>query len=275
MTYGVLLTVAYDGTDFEGWQSQPGRRTVQGVLEDAIAKMAGAAVRVRGASRTDAGVHAEGQRAAFDVDRTIATYGWAQGLNAALPPDVAVQNAEECAVGYDPRFDAVSKTYRYVLRVAAFRDPATRHRAWWIGPQLARSGAAPASRGEAIEEWLDVGAMRSAASCFAGTHDFRAFRSADDERERTVRTMREVRVDVGFAGDPKQIAIVVTGDAFMKQMVRILAGTLVDVGRGRIDAEQIPSLLGERARREDAGQTAPPHGLTLVQIVLGRRPAGG
>jgi tRNA pseudouridine38-40 synthase len=257
----VLLTVAYDGTAFSGWARQPDQRTVQGTLEDAIASMNGAPVELRGASRTDAGVHALGQRAAFDPAREIPPQGWLLGLNAALPDDVSVRAAEAAGPGYTPRFDTVDKHYRYLVLLDAVRDPLLRHRAWHLGPR---------ELGKRAERRLDLSAMREAAAHLVGTHDFRAFRSADDARENTVRTVTSLDVTPSFAGDPRLVALDVVGTAFMKNMVRILAGTLVEVGTGAREASGVPTLLGPHAERRAAGPTAPAQGLTLVSMRLGR-----
>lgn len=258
----VLLTVSYDGADFSGFARQPDERTVQGVLEDAIATMNGAPVQTRGAGRTDAGVHALGQRVAFDPARPIPLDGWVKGLDAALPADVVVLAAEARPRGYNPRFDAVDKTYRYLLQLTEHRDPHWRRRAWWLGRGRQRR-----------EGGLDLAAMRAAAAGWVGTHDFRAFRAADDDREQTVRTMVRFDVVEGWAGEPSLVAVEVTGSAFMKNMVRILVGTLVEVGRGKRSPEDAVRLLGPVGRREDAGPTAPPEGLTLVRVRLGRASA--
>ena len=135
--YGTLLTVAYDGTDFSGWQIQPGQRTVQGVLHAAALPMAGSLSNLRGCSRTDSGVHALGQEVSFASAREIRPDGWLRGLNRALPDDVAVQRAEACEADYDPRRDVISKLYRYTYRISQARNPLTRKRAWHIGPPLA------------------------------------------------------------------------------------------------------------------------------------------
>jgi tRNA pseudouridine38-40 synthase len=265
--HGVRLVVAYDGTDFAGWQEQPEQRTVQGVLARAVATMAGAEVRVRGASRTDAGVHALGQVAAFDSPRFIDPHGWQRGLNSALPDDVSVKAAAACAPGYEPRFDAVDKLYRYLVQVGQSRDPLMRARAWYLHPGLyaeKRRGAHTA------EEALDLFTMREAALRLVGTHDFAAFRGAGDDRENTTRTLSEVELVPRFGGDATLLAIEVRGTAFMKNMVRILAGTLVEVGRGRTTPEEIEALLAPGVGRTEAGPTAPAHGLTLVEIALGR-----
>lgn len=265
--FGVKLVVAYDGTAFHGWARQPGTRTVQGTLEEAAAGMAGHAVEVRGSGRTDRGVHAMGQVAAFDAARDIAPYGWLRGLNQALPDDVAVRAASSCPAGYNPRFDALDKTYRYLLLVDDERDPLLRNRAWRIPPRLRHPTRRAAGR---PVDQLDLAAIEQAAACLLGTHDFRAFRAADDERLETVRTLHEIRVEPAFGGDPRLLALSFRGSAFMKNMVRILTGTLLEVGRGRLAPDAIPRLLGPGASRADAGPTAPPEGLTLVEVRLGR-----
>lgn len=257
--HGVRLVIRYDGTSFAGYQEQPGQRTVQGVLQEAIERIAGHAVKVRGASRTDAGVHAEGQVVAFDTERVLPPERWALALNRYLPEDLAVREAVSCAEGYAPRFDSVHKTYRYLLHVGPLRDPLMRTRAWHLGRQV-RSRRGP----------LDMAAMREAAACLVGTHDFQAFRAADDERELTVRTIHALEVLERVHGDDELIAIVVNGSAFMKNMVRILTGTLVEVGLGRMTPSAVAALLQPGAERRSAGPTAPAHGLTLMSMVLGR-----
>lgn len=267
--HGVELIVAYDGTEFAGWQHQPGQRTVEGVLRDAVTEMGGGCSRLRGASRTDAGVHALGQVVGVATTRRIPPRGWVSGLNGALPPDVAVRRAREVEPGYDPRRHATGKHYRYVARVGPTRDPLSRRHALQIGP----SGARPARRvprGEALEEWLDVTAMRRAARHLLGTHDFAAFKASNDPRDNTVRTLRRLDVVPGFGADPATVAIEVEGDAFLKNMVRILAGTLLEVGRERFTPERVGELVGAGAERPDAGPTAPAHGLCLVEVFLGR-----
>ena len=256
---GVRLVLRYDGTLFAGYQEQPGQRTVQGVVQEAIERIAGHAVKIRGASRTDAGVHAEGQVVAFDTTRELTEERWGLALNRYLPEDVAVREVVSCAVGYAPRFDSVHKTYRYLLHVGPLRDPLTRTRAWHLGRQV-RSRRAP----------LDLPTMRDAAQRLLGTHDFRAFRAADDEREMTVRTVHALDVIDRYEGEGELIAIVVNGSAFMKNMVRILTGTLVEVGLGRMTPSAVSALLEPNAQRSAAGPTAPAHGLTLMSMVLGR-----
>ncbi len=259
--HSILLIVSYDGGSFCGFARQPKDRTVQGVLERCIAEMNGEHVDTKGAGRTDAGVHAMGQAVSFDPSRTIAPAGWVRGLNAALDDDVVVLAAAVRPRGYNPRFDSVGKMYRYLLQLSLHRDPLWRGRAWWL----------PASRQRRTEEGgLDLAAMREAASRWIGTHDFQAFRQADDDRVVTQRRMDRIELIEGWANEPSLIAVEVEGSAFMKNMVRIMVGTLVEVGRGKMTPDEAQALLGPNGRREDAGTTAPAHGLTLVEVHLGR-----
>ena len=176
------------------------------------------------------------------------------GLNTHLPDDVRVQRAETCAPGYDPRFDAVGKLYRYVVQWGEAKDPLLRRRAWQLG-----SAKLP-----------DFARMHEAARLLTGRHDYRAFRAADDVRANTQRTLWSITLRERWHEEPSLLAIDVHGNAFMKHMVRILSGTLVDVAFGRIGLERVPGMLGAEAQRTDAGQTAPAHGLTLVRVELGR-----
>ena len=199
---------------------------------------------LRGTSRTDAGVHAQGQLVAFDVTRDIAARGWVLGLNQHLPEDVAVRAAWSVAPGYSPRFAALGKRYRYRVLVDEVRDPSWRRRAWRVSS-------------------LDRDALAREAESAIGTHDFAAFRGAADERANTVRTL--TRVAVEQEADPRIVAVVVEGNAFLYNMVRILAGTLVDVGRGRLAVGAIARAL-ETRDRGSAGITAPAQGLTLENV---------
>ncbi len=262
--HGVRLVVAYDGADFAGWQEQPAQRTVQSVLEEAISSMAGHAVKVRGAGRTDSGVHAEGQVAAFDAVRLIPPRGWMLGINRLLPVDLAVRAAFECAPGYNPRYDALDKLYRYVLLLGDPRDPHWRGRAWHV--------ARVHTDGDGSRR-LDLDALRAGAARLVGTHDFGAFRAADDERAVTVRTIHDIQVLPTYLGHPDLLAIEVRGTAFLKQMVRILVGTLLEVGRGKRAPESLSALLVPGAARGSAGITAPAHGLTMVRVRLGKKDA--
>jgi len=229
--------------------------------------MNGAPADLRAASRTDAGVHALGQVVAFDAARDISPHSWLRGLNSELPESISVRSVEPCDTGYNPRYDARGKHYRYLIQTGTSRDPLMRHRTWYVKP-----GMFPRERMSALDAagWFELDAMRRAAEAMTGTHDFRAFRASNDVRERTVRTLTEVRVTAGHAGRPEVLAIDVRGTAFLKNMVRIIAGTLLEVGRGRMQASRVPELLTEEAERQDAGMTAPAQGLTLLEITLGR-----
>jgi tRNA pseudouridine38-40 synthase len=239
---GVLLQVAYDGTAFHGWASQKGVRTVEETLLGAVTAIDPRVRSVRGTSRTDAGVHAEGQVVAFDTTRDIPARGWVLGLNQHLPEDVSVRMARPVPPGYAPRFAARGKRYRYRVLVDPVRDPVWRTRAWRVSD-------------------VDVDAVAREAEFALGTHDFVAFRSSGDERANTIRTLTRVAVERGPA-DPRLLGIVVEGNAFLYNMVRILVGTVIDVGRGRLAPGAIARALETRERRL-AGTTAPAHGLVL------------
>ena len=265
--HGVRLTLSYDGTPFAGFQRQPEARTIQGELERAIAQITQTHVTTRGAGRTDAGVHAEGQVVAFETERVLSPRRWLLALNRYLPDEIAVQAVDACPLGYDPRFDAVDKLYRYLFHLGLARAPLLRHRAW----QLARAGHASeeaALHATACE--LDLPAMRRAAQALIGTHDFRAFRAADDLRENTQRSLQRVELIEHFRDQPNVLALEVRGSAFMKNMVRIIAGTLVAVGRGKLSPDQVAALLSADSTRSRYSETAPAHGLTLVHVSLGR-----
>ena len=244
------LLVAYDGTEFHGWQRQepPGAaplRTVQGVLEQAVAEAVGAPVQVMGASRTDAGVHARGQVAAFTAETRIPVERLAMAITARLPEDVCVRSAARVHDGFDPISDCVSKCYRYSIAHGVEGPDAEllfeRRTTWWTRHRL------------------DVDAMRRAAGAIVGTHDFAAFAAANHGRESTVRTVFGCAVTEPRAG---RVAVEVAGSGFLYNMVRIIAGTLVDAGRGKIGVADIGRALasGDRAL---AGPTLPPHGLRL------------
>jgi tRNA pseudouridine38-40 synthase len=266
--HGVCLCLGYDGTDFHGWQAQPGLRTVQGMIEEAIDEMGLEHSAVKGCSRTDAGVHALGQLASFSCTHDVPREGWVLGLNARLPDDIVIHDAQPCFRRYNPRFHAAHKRYRYLVRVGRHRDPHLRKRAWQLGPKDGRRDVPPG--GDFVEDYLDVDAIRAAAKHFLGTHDFRAFRQSGDQREVLERTMFAIRVLPGWNGRRDLLAIEVIGNSFLKNMVRIMVGTLVEVGQGRIAPGDIPQMLHAHADRANAGQTAPPHALTLVEIKLAR-----
>jgi tRNA pseudouridine38-40 synthase len=245
--FGVLLGVAYDGTAFSGWAPQKEGRTVADTLAAAIAKLDPKASLPRGVSRTDAGVHAEGQLAAFDASLAIPTRAWVLALNQHLPDDACVRWARAVPDGYNPRFAAKGKRYRYRVLLDRIRDPLLRDRAWRLG-------------------WdIDLDKLAREARAVVGTHDFAAFRSSHDPRNDTVRTVS--RCDVEREAGGRLVGIVIEGNAFLYNMVRIVTGTLMDVARGHLAEGTIAKALAGK-QRSLAGQTAPAHGLTLASIDL-------
>ncbi|HEY8156470.1 MAG TPA: tRNA pseudouridine(38-40) synthase TruA [Myxococcota bacterium] len=248
------LTLEYDGAGFAGWQVQAGGvRSLQGELEAAIERVTGVRTRVHGAGRTDAGVHAEGQVANLTLETTLAAPALQRALNALLPPDLAVVKAEIAPDAFHARYHALGKLYRYRIWNAARPSPLRAARVWWVKPAL------------------DVAAMASAGALLLGTHDFASFQAVGSDVASTLRTL--TRCDVLAVPEPQvpepnargEIEIRVEGSGFLRHMVRILAGTLVQVGMGRREPGSLPAVLAARDRRA-AGPTAPPQGLTLVRV---------
>lgn len=252
MARTLKLTISYDGTRYVGWQRQAEGASIQGLVEQALARFEGAPVTVHGAGRTDAGVHAIGQVASAVVSCVHDTASLQRGLNAMLPPDVRVTAVEDAHAEFHARFSARSKTYRYAIRNApmagAFEWPYVWH----------------------VAEPLDLTAMRQEAAALVGTHDFEAFGSAGSGNATTVRTIMssDIRTasDAGTTGEaPGLLLYEVSGTGFLRHMVRAIVGTLVEVGRGQRGAGTIDALL-RGGRRADAGATAPPQGLFLVRV---------
>ncbi len=266
LPYGVLLSVAYDGSGFHGWQTQGELRTVQLTVEHALDAIGIRHSKVRAASRTDAGVHAEAQRCAFDAERELDPASWLAALNTHLPEDISVRAARTCGRRFHPSFAGLNKLYRYVFQTGATRDPLLAKRAWWIGPKDARDdGARPRAT---VRDFLDLDAMRAACETLLGTHDFVAFRASGDERTETTRTIFEAKMIENWRGRADLLAFEIRGDAFMKNMVRIIVGTLVEIGNHHMRAEDMRQLLSSKATRAQAGMTAPARGLSLIEVVL-------
>lgn len=239
------LTLEYDGSDFEGWQVQPGdHRTVQGVLEAAVARVTHEQVRVRAAGRTDSGVHAEAQIAALSLETPLEPEALLRALNGVLPEDVAVRDCQAVHDEFHPRFQAKNKLYRYCIWNGAERAPLRRSRSLWV--------RAP----------LDVAAMRVAAAALLGTHDFTAFQAAGSELESAQRRLDRVDL-LGEAGG--ELLVEVEGPGFLRHMVRIIVGTLLEVGSGRRRPDEMHEILASRDRVK-AGRTVEPRGLTLVRV---------
>ena len=244
-TRTLKLTIAYDGTDFFGWQRQATERTVQAVIEEALRPIEGQAVVITGAGRTDTGVHAEGQVASVSLTASITTGDLQRALNATLPPDVRVLEVDEVRADFNARFDARAKTYRYALWCGDVMPPGMRRTAWHVPYRLDRDQ------------------MQQAAAHLVGCHDFAAFQATGSDVKTTVREITSSRIDA--AGSEQLINYRVTGSGFLRHMVRNIVGTIVDVGRGRIPASAVAEILGSRDRAR-ASATAPAHGLTLVRV---------
>lgn len=242
------MTVAYDGRRFSGFARQPNARTVGGEIDGAIRVVDPRASLVRAASRTDAGVHAHGQRVAFDARGDVEPRGWALALAQQLPEEISVVACARVPAGYDPRTHATSKTYRYVVLRAPVRDPFLYGRAW------------------RVEQRLNQQLMQDEANALLGEHDFAAFRSSADARTETVRRILRAQVRTA-GGDARCLEIEIQGNRFLHRMVRIIAGTLVDVGRGRAQPGAIARAIASGSR-DDLGMTAPADGLYLDAIEL-------
>lgn len=239
----IRLTLEYDGTAYAGWQLQPNGLSVQEVVEGALARVLGEKVRLTSSGRTDAGVHARGMVAHFETQKVLPLAAYREGVNRHLPHDIAVKEAQEAPAGFHARFSARGKWYRYQISASSARSPLLARFSWHV-------------RGE-----LDLAAMREAATFFAGRHDFAAFRGAGCEARTTEREIFSVEVEQ----EGELLAIDVKGEGFLRNMVRVMVGTLVEVGLGRRSPSDIPHLLREGSRPL-AGRTAPPQGLCLMEV---------
>lgn len=250
-----LLRVAYDGTGFAGWQRQENGPSVQAELEEALAPLAGGRVTVAGAGRTDAGVHAEAQAAHVDLPEGHTAEVVLRAVNARLPLEVRVRSADVVPDSLHARFSAVAKTYRYTWLVSRVGHPLLARTSWLVSPRL------------------DLAAMGRAAARLEGRHDFAAFQSTGTPVSSTERTILGVDLcvrpgddlPVTLLDDERLVELEITGDGFLRHMVRAVAGTLLEVGQGRRSPDDVSRLLAG-APRSEAGPNAPPHGLTLVKV---------
>jgi tRNA pseudouridine38-40 synthase len=255
------ITIAYDGTDYSGWQIQPDKPTIQGAFEATWQSLTQESLRVTAAGRTDAGVHALGQVIGLATETRLSDDDLHRGLNALLPEDIAVVTIDDAPENFHATYNAVGKRYRYNIHNARAPSVFDRHYAWHY-PQP-----------------LDVKAMHSAGQGLIGRHDFSSFETAGSERPDSIRTIHELTVcHVGesTAADShsavlekmpymNRVTIEVAGDGFLYNMVRTIVGTLIEVGSGKRDINWPAEVLAARDRRR-AGQTAPPHGLFLVHV---------
>ena len=271
MTRNIKLVIAYDGSDFHGWQAQPGQRTIQGILSDLLEQITGVRPAVHGAGRTDSGVHAAGQVANFKTESAHPAGEFARALNALLPPSIRIRHAEEVSAEFHARWLVTAKTYHYRI----FRGPV-------VPPTLWRHVLHVSRR-------LDFAAMAQAARRFEGEHDFSSFAAStgSEEQDRARTMVRHIAVSqmhvgttmwvgmttsVGMNGadenDPNAAAewlYVIRGRSFLRNMVRKIVGTLLEVGRGRISPAEIDGLFELRDRTR-SGPTAPAHGLSLMSV---------
>ena len=270
----IMLTVAFDGTNYSGWQIQPNKETIEGVLNRELSRLLNEEIKVVGASRTDSGVHAEGAVCVFDTESKIPGDKFSYAINQTLPEDIRIRNSKEVDITFHPRRVNSRKTYRYRIRHDEFPNPLDARYSYHVYTKL------------------DIEAMRKACEFIKGKHDFKSFCSVHTDVDTTVRTVYDVHIDVtpdkkllqmsglmksaGESGTmrsggesaagrirPEIIDIYVTGNGFLYNMVRIIAGTLIEVGQGKIKPEEIPAII-EACDREKAGPTAPAKGLTLI-----------
>lgn len=245
MTRAIRLTVEYDGTAYVGWQVQPNGPTIQSALEQAVCHLTNETVRVQGAGRTDSGVHALGQVAVFHTESDIPADRFARALTSRLPDDIAVRDATEVSLDFDPRRNAKRKLYRYRLATGPIRPVLDRHMTWYVKGRP------------------DTAAMREAAQHFVGDHDFTSFshQECNEPDANNVRTIDRSELIV----DGDRLIYEIEGRSFLYNMVRNIVGTLVDVGQGRFGPDDIPRLFDVRDRQQ-AGQGAPALGLCLVWV---------
>lgn len=241
----VKIIIEYDGTDYHGWQCQADLPTVQKTIEDAIRKITRENVKITGSGRTDAGVHATGQVANFFIETQMDTDTLRKALNSTLPRDISIIKAQEVPDGFHAQFSSRSKVYEYRIFNRPHPPALKRNRVWHI------------------QEKLDTKKMREAAAYLEGTHDFSVFATADITVKTTVRTIKRVHVRKTREGI---ISVEIEADGFLKRMVRMITGTLVQTGRGRLSPEGFGQILAEGQKTKDVF-TAPPSGLFLKKVI--------
>jgi len=237
------LTVEYDGTAYAGWQRQPNQPTVQAAVEAALQRITQTEIPVTGAGRTDAGAHAFGQVISFRSEKPMSPDEWVRGLNGLLPSDISVRSAERMAENFHARYSARGKLYEYRILNRPDRSALDRSRAWHVRKRL------------------DIQAMRDAASPLLGRHDFSSFQGSPTDEKDPICELRRLEI----SQEQPVIRVEVEADRFLKQMVRAIVGTLVEVGVGKRPAKSVKEILEARDRRA-AGVTAPAHGLYLVRV---------
>ena len=244
----IRIVVAYDGTNYCGWQIQPNGITIEEILNKQISRLTGEDIKIIGASRTDSGVHALGNVAVFDTESRIPGERFAYALNQKMPDDIVIVRSEEVPAGWHPRYqDEISKTYEYHIYNAKVRNPLKSRYSTFVSFDL------------------DVEKMREGAKYILGEHDFASFCNVRTNAKDTVRTVHEIEIKETSNEFGKEIILRVTGNGFLYNMVRIIAGTLIRVGRGFYEPEKIAEILDAKEHTSE-GITAPPNGLVLVSI---------
>jgi len=238
------ITIEYDGSAYHGWQRQKDRRSIQGEIEKALKKITSQEVSLIGSGRTDAGVHALGQTANFRCDTRMTAQAFENGLNSLLPEEIVIRSCREVDESFHARYDAVGKTYRYCILNRTTPAAVGRQYAWYL------------------KKPLDVAAMDTAADRILGKHDFKAFEGTGSPRSHTIRTVVVAKWRKAASG---LLLFEIEADGFLRYMVRNIVGSLVDVGLGKISADDFEVILNTRDRAL-AGITAPPHGLFLLQV---------
>lgn len=239
----IRLVLSYDGSEFSGWQVQPGLRTIQETVENALKTILKEKIRIHAAGRTDAGVHAFGQVAAFNTDSVILPDDLLKAINSMLPADVAVTVVQDVGLNFHPRYSAKSKTYAYAINMSPVKNPLFSRYALHI------------------KHNLDIEAMENAAHFFLGEHDFASFMGVGTPVKSTVRTVMESAI----FGSGDMLYYAIKGNGFLRHMVRNIVGTLLQVGKKKTDPSDIKRIIDSRNRAE-AGPTAPPHGLYLISV---------
>lgn len=239
----IMVEIQYDGTNYNGWQIQPNSRTIQEEIMKALKKLTGKEISINGSGRTDAGVHAYGQVASFILESNIPVDRLPLALNSNLPNDISIINAMEVPMDFHARYSAIGKRYIYHIYEGRYRNPLFRNYSYHIHYKLNHEK------------------MRDGAKLLLGTHDFRGFMASGSSVENTVRTIRDLDIII----KDNSIYVYIEGDGFLYNMVRIITGTLVEVGMGKISIEQVNRAL-ETKDRTVAGHTAPPQGLFLDKV---------
>ena len=239
----IKLTIEYDGREFNGWQKQPNKLNIQGNIEKVISDITKEEIEIIGSGRTDAGVHALGQVANFKTNSTIPIEKFAIAINSRLKKSIVIKKAEEVDERFHSRYNCKQKTYRYIINNSETGSAIYRNLEY------------------NIKNHLDVEKMQEASKYFVGEHDFSAFKASGTSSKSSVRTIYSAKVEK----EGERIIIELTGNGFLYNMVRIISGTLVEVGLGKIKPEQIPEII-QFKNRQNAGKTLPPYGLYLVEV---------